>query len=158
MCITCVCRRGQRKCQRLKSKRIPPVISSVAGSSRKKNFVTLLLLLETIGPSNPSNERMVPAPGERRDSQDSDGVHAGSRATGFPARLAHRHPRVPRVCQLHSRAPPLPCPDGAKAAVMTSRSAKSKHSPHFFHGQVLTPNCQHRPPNNPNGKLPFPRK
>lgn len=106
---------------------------------------------------NPSDERLVWRQGKDGTRRTVTVPTQGAERQALPPAWRTGIPECP-VCQLHSRAPLLPCPDGAKAAVMTSRSAKSKHSPHFFHGQVLTPNCQHRPPNNPNGKLPFPRK
>lgn len=127
--------------------------------NRNENPVTLQLLLKTISSASPIS--LIKGRCWRHGKMGITEVRVFvqvKEGQDFPARRSQRHPRVPQFCQPHSRAHFLPCPDGAKASVMTSRSAKSKHSLCFFHGQILTPNCQHWPPNSPNGKLPFPRK
>lgn len=79
---------------------------------------------------------------------------SGDFSTGFAGAL-QAAPALPSAFQ---SLPHMPRPAKAFAFAMTSHSAKSKHTLCFFHGQILTPNCQGWPLLNPNGKPPFPRK
>ena len=149
--------RGPRKCQRLKSTRIDyPVISREAGDRRRRPWYSPVSSRNNHQLSSVTNYRKLPTTREMhfvgsREKLWSPG--RGGERQDFPhSRRAAQDPGAPGRASCIPQ-PPL-CPDDF---VMTSGSAQSKHSPRFFHGHVLTPNCQHWPPDHPDGKPPFPR-
>lgn len=104
----------QKKCHRLKSKGITPMISSVAGNNWKENLIAFLLLLETI-----SLDSSISRIKGRCWQQGKDGNHMksevvfvgdGERETGFScAPVAEASPSAPILpTAFQSLFPPMP--------------------------------------------------
>lgn len=136
---------------------------------RKESHITFLLLLHQSHPRAPSQltrrhrwQRktvgLVTEHAVGKSHEDYQCLGPGRRKWRFFCSLCWSSPGSPgsakSIPELASHAQT----SKAFTFAMTSHSAKSKHSLRFFHGQILTPNCQGWPLLHPNGKPPFPRK
>lgn len=113
-------------------------------------------LIELEGTSDRQDGGLVTKQALGKSHGDYQCLGASRRKSRVLAGFCWSSPGVPALPSAFQSLPHMPRPAKTFAFAMTSHSAKSKHALHFFHGQILTPNCQCWPLCNPNGKPPFP--